>query len=265
MLTAPRKIPIMDDEFFDDELGAALRGRAGSPTSTSAAYDAVVGRATSIRRRRGAIAGGGSLVVVLIGGLILLSGGNSRTSLPADGDRLPAVTPASVDEVSVPSTVAITVDTAATMSTVASDDTTSTTPTERSSVPVTTTGGVAGPVGGDTMPSTTVATTTGVTATTVDTPPTTMPGTTTPTTSTTPTTTAVPLAPFTETFSSAGGSITVNWNGSALSLVSADPAAGYTTKIEDNQADRVRVRFEGADNWRIEVRISNGQRQVTIS
>ena len=55
-------------------------------------------------------------------------------------------------------------------------------------------------------------------------------------------------------------------SGSGLTLVSVDPAAGYDQEIEDQRADRVRVRFRTAtDSWRIEVRLENGQMVDTIS
>ena len=79
---------------------------------------------------------------------------------------------------------------------------------------------------------------------------------------TTPTTTTEAEggpAPFTRTYSSAGGSITVSWNGSALSLDAVTPAEGYSAEIEDQRADRVRVRFEGAGDSRIEIRVEDGE------
>ena len=66
-------------------------------------------------------------------------------------------------------------------------------------------------------------------------------------------------APFTETYDSSGGSITVSWNGSALSLDAVNPAAGHTAEIEDNTATRIRVRFRGPAESRIEMRFENGQ------
>ncbi len=78
-----------------------------------------------------------------------------------------------------------------------------------------------------------------------------------------PTTT---LAPFTETYSSAGGSITVRWNGTSLALVSVAPAADFEAEVEDASATRVRVRFRSdGDDARIEVRVDNGMLRVDIS
>jgi hypothetical protein len=65
-------------------------------------------------------------------------------------------------------------------------------------------------------------------------------------------------APFTKTYNASGGSITVSWNGSALSLDSVNEAAGYTAEIEDNSSTRVRVRFVGPADSRIEIRFENG-------
>ena len=51
----------------------------------------------------------------------------------------------------------------------------------------------------------------------------------------------------------------MTWNGSALSLDAVNPADGHTAEIEDETATRVRVRFRGPAESRIEVRVENGQ------
>jgi hypothetical protein len=133
--------------------------------------------------------------------------------------------------------------------------------------------------------------TTGVTdATTTVVEPTTVPTTTTPTvpptttgaptTTAGPTTTAAPSTttpliattqpqpppptPTTETYESTGGSITVVWDGSALDLTAVNPAAGHEAEVEDDSASRVRVRFRGPAESRIEVRVENGTPVVDI-
>ena len=64
----------------------------------------------------------------------------------------------------------------------------------------------------------------------------------------------------TETYASDGGSITVGWDGSALSLQGVSPAVGFDADVEDDQADRIRVRFQGDDgDFRIEIRLENGE------
>jgi hypothetical protein len=88
-------------------------------------------------------------------------------------------------------------------------------------------------------------------------------------TSTSSSTTDVPAAPapFTQSYSSAGGSITVTWNGSSLSLDAIDPAPGFAAEIEDAVGTRVRVDFErldGGDDARIEVRIEDGRFEVRV-
>jgi len=66
--------------------------------------------------------------------------------------------------------------------------------------------------------------------------------------------------PFTTTYSSSGGSIGVTWSGTAFTLNSVSPAAGFRAEIEHQSWDRVRVDFEGADDdARIEVRINDGR------
>lgn len=72
--------------------------------------------------------------------------------------------------------------------------------------------------------------------------------------------------PFTRTYSSAGGSITVSWSGSAFILVSVTSADGFTAEIEDARWDRVRVDFEGNDDdARIEVRISDDDGSLRVN
>ena len=71
-------------------------------------------------------------------------------------------------------------------------------------------------------------------------------------------------APFTETYGSAGGSVTVSWSGTALGLVSVSPAGGYRADVEEAAWDRIRVDFDGADDSRIEVRLHDGRIQVRV-
>ena len=120
-----------------------------------------------------------------------------------------------------------------------------------------------------------VSTTSQVTTTVDDTPTTTIDDTPTttiddrPTTTVddTPTTTIASSlpAPFTTSYSSAGGSIDVTWSGTAFTLNSVSPAAGFRAEIEDQSWDRVRVDFESDDHdARIEVRINDGRLRVGI-
>ena len=51
----------------------------------------------------------------------------------------------------------------------------------------------------------------------------------------------------------------MTWNGSALTLDAVNPTDGHTAEIEDETATRIRVRFHGPAESRIEVRIENGQ------
>ena len=72
-------------------------------------------------------------------------------------------------------------------------------------------------------------------------------------------------APFTETYSSAGGSITVTWSGTAFTLDSVNAANGFVAEINDQRWDRVRVDFEGNDgDTRIEVRISDDDNSLRV-
>jgi hypothetical protein len=75
-----------------------------------------------------------------------------------------------------------------------------------------------------------------------------------------PAPTAAPATPQTPTYSSAGGSITVSFDGSStVSLASSSPAPGFTTEVHDNGPTRVEVRFsDGQVEWRIRADMVNG-------
>ena len=73
-------------------------------------------------------------------------------------------------------------------------------------------------------------------------------------------------APFTKTYTSAGGSITVTWSGTAFSLDAVSPAPGFQAEIDDQDWDRIRVEFDNDDSdWRIEIRFEDGaiREQIT--
>ena len=73
-------------------------------------------------------------------------------------------------------------------------------------------------------------------------------------------------APFTKTYTSAGGSITVTWRGTAFSLDAVSPAPGFQAEIHDQDWDRIRVEFDNdASAWRIEIRFEDGaiREQIT--
>jgi hypothetical protein len=73
------------------------------------------------------------------------------------------------------------------------------------------------------------------------------------------TTSAAPAAPVTNTYSSAGGTVTVKLENGALSIVSTQAAAGYSEERHDVGPDRVEVRFTNSDGeWRIRVDLANG-------
>ena len=230
----------MTDDFDDDLLRDALRDRSGGPVSTATGRDAVLSRAARSRTRR-TLAVGGSTTAVLIAGLILLSG-------TVDSQLEPAQQPTSSP---IP-----TVDD--------SPQSTSTPPAPSTSTleePVPTTApdhDAAGPSSDDSSTST---------SSTPSTVPAVAP--TPPVSSTTSVPAAPPApsvdAPFTRGYDSLGGSITVRWDGSALDLVSVSPREGFVTEIEDESVTRVRVRFRGDDDSRIEVRVDGGKVASTIS
>jgi hypothetical protein len=72
--------------------------------------------------------------------------------------------------------------------------------------------------------------------------------------------------PTTMSYSSAGGSIVVNFDGSSVSLASNSPAGGFTAEVHDNGPSRVEVRFtNGQTEWRIRVDVDNGALVPEIS
>ena len=51
----------------------------------------------------------------------------------------------------------------------------------------------------------------------------------------------------------------MTWDGTALSLGAVDPGADETVEVEDNTATRIRIRFHGPAESRIEIRFENGE------
>jgi hypothetical protein len=215
---------VSDWEPFDDELAGRLRRRAGAvsndPLATESAHRAVLARAGAVRRRRAAVAGSGTLVVVMVAGLLALTTGG-----PGDDALAPATDPGratSLPESTAPATPGTTDGSSSewTGSTV-----TLTVPppedTTQASATVT-------DAGSSTSSSTSV------------------PGDTTP------------LGEY--PYNSSGGSIVVGWDGTSLSLLTYSANSGYTAEVEDEQADRIRVRFRGdAGDVRIECRLIDGR------
>ena len=246
------------NEFDDRELGDALRRRAGAATDgfgVEAARSAVVARAAHIRRRRAAAAGGAAMAGLIAAAVFIVGPGTNSV----------VTTPADQTDVSQPTPIDSAVDTTESASTdpertIPDRDVIATTPLDTSPNPATTVPSVVPPTGtasSTTAPATTAPATTvpAPPGTTVVTPPTTPA----PTPTTTATTSPPGQPPFTETYSSTGGSITVHWDGTALSLQSTAPAAGFGAEIEDNRPDRIRVRFRGSGgDFRIELRVEDG-------
>ena len=243
----------MTDDFDDDLFRDAIRDRSGGPVHTAPGREAVLARAARSRTRR-TVAIGGSTTLVLVAGLILLAGTSGSQLEPA---QQPASSATPVDstpdgETLRPATTETTRDTVATTS--STDDARPSTDDARPSTSTVSDGGAAAPVPG--VPSTPPTT-----ASTVS-PTTSMPT----TTSTTSVPTAPADAPFTRRYDSLGGSITVRWDGSALSLVSVEPAAGFVSEVEDQTTARIRVRFRSDDDdSRIDVRADDGRVTSNIS
>jgi hypothetical protein len=264
-----------DLDGFDDDLGDALRARSANVhIGTAAAHERVLHRASVVRRRRAAMAGTGVAALAVVGVLALPRGGERQIGT-ADSTAAPTstvvswsstATPTTAASIPAPSTVApaTSVDDDRAPGSTPVDDGPSTTARPSSTV------ASPGPtsVASSTLPG---ASTTAVPPTAAPTTaaPSTSASTTaaSPSTSTTATSTTLDhdaVAPFTETYPSSGGSITVTWNGSSLSLTAATPAPGHVAEVEDSGNTRVRVRFSGPEESRIEVRVEGGEVRVDI-
>lgn len=241
-----------DIEDFDPQLADAIRRRAGTGSSSAAsAHAAVLTRAGHIRRRRSAVVGAVAMIGLMVGGFALLPRGGDQTLAPGNTVGLPAP----VRTTMAPGGLDTSIDNGAEIepgvSGLGAATSTTTTPTVSTTGPPST----VGVVGATPTSSASTATTTGGPNTTV--------------VSNSTSTTAAgqpPIQPFTKVYPSTGGSITVSWNGSALSLLAVSPAAGFQSEIEDNDSLRIRVRFRDGDgDSRIEVRVSDGELIETIS
>ncbi|HEX4982342.1 MAG TPA: hypothetical protein VFV63_11610 [Ilumatobacteraceae bacterium] len=246
-------------EFEDNEIRDALRRRAGGATDgigLEAAHAAVVARAARVRRRRAA-AGGGAAMAALIAAAVFVIGPDTDSVVTNPAEQPTGSSLAPVDSFDgSTTTVPTNPDRTGPPQTDPDQPVIHTMPPANTSpIPVTTVPSTV------TAPSTTEPSTTAPAApgTTVVSPPTSLepPP---PTSGTAPTTTTAPSpAPFVQTHESGGGSITVRWDGTALSLQGVSPAPGFDWEVEDERADRIRVRFEGGDDeFRIEIRLEDG-------
>ncbi|MGB8857781.1 MAG: hypothetical protein WCC60_00925 [Ilumatobacteraceae bacterium] len=255
-------------EFHDPELENLL-GRSGGPfPDVNVAYQSVQGRVRRARRRRAVVMSSAACSLLVAAGALAVgrSGGSSSVQPgdrgsdltdPADtrlqpGDTIDAATS------TAPSTTPAT--------TIGPSTSTSAAPTTTSTIMATTTltvappssapagnggnggngngngngNGGSGKGGGGT--TATVQTSPPVVPTTTPAPSTIAPGTTPPTIAA-PTTTA---AAVTQTFGGIGGSITVRMEGGTLTLVSYQPADGFTAEVRHQSGSHVEVRFESA-------------------
>ncbi len=81
----------------------------------------------------------------------------------------------------------------------------------------------------------------------------------------TPTSGTTPASPVEQQFDSIGGSITVRLANGALTLITSNPAGGFTIESSDTSATRVEVRFtDGNHDSRIRVDLVAGAMQPRI-
>jgi hypothetical protein len=238
-----------DFEPFDDDLANALQRRAPdvdmAGIAAASAHNAVLARARGIRRRRAGIAGGATLAAFIAAGVLLLTGNGDDTLAPATE---PSTSTAPETSALATTSTSVAPTSTPTPPSTAMPPSTAVAPTET----VTT----APPV--VTVPETVPGTSVGVQPPVSVVEQSSASSSSTSSSSTSSTVAIQGPAPSTKTYNSSGGSITVSWNGSALSLDSVNAAAGYTAEIEDNSSTRVRVRFVGPADSRIEIRFENG-------
>ncbi len=265
---------------FDEDLANALRNRSGTAqVSVGAAHQAVLARASHVRRRRAAVVGGVAMVALLVGGVTLLRTDAGGTLAPADtGLVLPSVPDDRADSTEVSTSI----EQSGVETTTAPRTTDDSADVAATITPPGTT--LPSAVPGSTLPDAAPTTPPDISVTVASTTPATAPPSTdqetASTTSTDVSSTTIddsstisssevsppPIPPFTRTYQSVGGSITVDWNGSALGLLDVSAAAGFEPEIEDNEPLRIRVRFRGDDDdSRIEIRVDGGELIESIS
>ena len=211
---------------FDDPQMERLLGRAGGAyPDVNSAYSRVQGRVRVLRRRRAMVASTAACALLAGGALFAVGRGSTgRANL----------------DPAAPSTLGDT--------TFVSSTTPETAPTTHGATGPTVAGGDQGGQGGqgtqDGLDSQ------GTTTTTSDAPATTAPIATAP---------EPAPAPLTLHYNSIGGSITVQLDNGALSLVSATPAEGFHIDSSTDRADRVEVRFRSdTHDSRIRIDLVNG-------
>ncbi len=252
---------------LDDELARRLRSLSAGPDDTRSVLHAMRPRFVAAqRRRRAAIATSAALATMLVvGAAAALSGGGIGSKIetvpPAGqgasstGPDRPILTDADGDPIPT--------DGAAGGPDGGGSGGTAT--TQDGNDPDDTDGGTtdSSPDGGSTPgtgstpttrpPTNTTGPPSGGTTTTPPVGPTT-------TTQPAPTTTTQPSTVTKTCLDPAGNSITVRWNGTELSLISASPASGWARNFDDDFAsDEIRIEFEsGANGYRIRGRWHNG-------
>ena len=237
-------------EFHDRELENLLGRVGGSFPDVNIAYMEVQGRVRQAKRRRALVVSSAACSLLLAVGLLAVSrsGGsgavqpNDRGSeLGPDGSRLQPD-----DTVSTTTESTIGTTTAATVATTIQDSTTVTDPEITTAATLPTNSQAPGGNGGGNSSHTTSPNT--VAKTNPPAPTTSAPHDTDPVTSPTP------AAPVTQTFSGVGGSITVHLENGRLTLVSSQPAPGFTGEVNKKSGSHIEVRFE-SDHHRTEARV----------
>jgi hypothetical protein len=73
------------------------------------------------------------------------------------------------------------------------------------------------------------------------------------------------VALTTKTYQLTGGSVTISFRPGVVNFKAAVPQSGYSTEVDENGPDRVRVEFEkGEDHSRFEAEWVSGELVVSI-
>lgn len=212
-------------EFDDDRIERLLGAAGGAFPNVNTAYAQVQGRVRHIKQRRAMVAGTAACVLLAAGAVFALGSAGQRGSLqPGDNGSL------SVDTSEVE-----------TESTLSTDSTLTTDSTSANPAPTTSEGSTSGSSGhtASSQPS--------VPSTSID------------DSTATSTHSSAPANTAPQTYTCAGGSITVKVTNGALELLSSQPAADFTLESSSATATRIDVRWRSSnDDQRIRIDLIGG-------
>lgn len=220
------------NEFDDPQLASMLGRMSGEFPDVNTAHQAVHVRVRQAKRRRAMVSSTAAVFVLLGGAAVVAQGVDPRGQVsPADSGSATSVE--STDRTEVENTEVESTETSSTI-----EDETST--SVDTSVTVTVPSGTSGGSGSGSNAGSSSSSSS----------------------SSAPRATVAVVQDADTTLDSAGGSIVYHWDGTTLTLVSVTEADGWTPKVLDETATRIRVEFSSdKETWRIEVRTDGSGKQ----